>query len=72
MVLDRAMAPKRTVEIVEVGPRDGLQNESALVSTAAKIAATSSALVDAGVRRVEATSFVHPEARAADGRRRGR
>src|SRR5688572_14428874 len=60
MVLDRAMAPKRTVEIVEVGPRDGLQNESALVSTAAKIAYIE-ALVDAGVRRVEATSFVHPK-----------
>lgn len=54
------MAPNRTVEIVEVGPRDGLQNESVLVSTAAKIAYIE-ALVDAGVRRVEATSFVHPK-----------
>jgi hydroxymethylglutaryl-CoA lyase len=54
------MTPRRTVEIVEVGPRDGLQNESALVSTAAKIAYIE-ALVDAGVRRVEATSFVHPK-----------
>jgi len=47
------------VEIVEVGPRDGLQNESALVPTEAKIAYIR-ALLDAGVRRVEATSFVHP------------
>jgi hydroxymethylglutaryl-CoA lyase len=54
------MAPEHAVEIVEVGPRDGLQNESALVSTAAKIAYIE-ALVDAGVRRVEATSFVHPK-----------
>jgi len=50
----------RAVEIVEVGPRDGLQNESALVSTAAKIAYIR-ALVDAGARRIEATSFVHPK-----------
>jgi hydroxymethylglutaryl-CoA lyase len=47
------------VEIVEVGPRDGLQNESVLVSTAAKIAYIR-ALIDAGARRIEATSFVHP------------
>ncbi|GAA1040144.1 hydroxymethylglutaryl-CoA lyase [Virgisporangium ochraceum] len=52
--------PPSAVEIVEVGPRDGLQNESTLVSTAAKIAYIE-ALVDAGVRRVEATSFVHPK-----------
>ncbi len=52
--------PGPTVEIVEVGPRDGLQNESTLVSTAAKIAYIEQ-LVDAGVRRVEATSFVHPK-----------
>jgi hydroxymethylglutaryl-CoA lyase len=48
------------VEIVEVGPRDGLQNESTLVSTEAKIAYISR-LVEAGVRRMEATSFVHPK-----------
>jgi hydroxymethylglutaryl-CoA lyase len=57
------MAPEHpgpAVEIVEVGPRDGLQNESTLVSTAAKIAYIGH-LVDAGVRRVEATSFVHPK-----------
>ncbi|GAA0232716.1 hydroxymethylglutaryl-CoA lyase [Cryptosporangium japonicum] len=48
------------VEIVEVGPRDGLQNESALVPTAAKIAYIE-ALIAAGARRIEATSFVHPK-----------
>ncbi|WP_238008649.1 hydroxymethylglutaryl-CoA lyase [Dactylosporangium sp. AC04546] len=48
-----------SVEIVEVGPRDGLQNEQTLVSTAAKIAYIE-ALVGAGARRIEATSFVHP------------
>ncbi|WP_239083793.1 hydroxymethylglutaryl-CoA lyase [Asanoa ishikariensis] len=48
------------VEIVEVGPRDGLQNERTLVSTAAKIAYIE-ALVAAGARRIEATSFVHPK-----------
>ncbi len=47
------------VEIVEVAPRDGLQNESAVLSTDAKLRLIG-ALVDAGVRRMEATSFVHP------------
>ncbi|TQS44869.1 hydroxymethylglutaryl-CoA lyase [Cryptosporangium phraense] len=48
------------MEIVEVGPRDGLQNEDALVPTPAKIAYVE-ALVAAGARRIEATSFVHPK-----------
>jgi len=47
------------VGIVEVAPRDGLQNESATVSTAAKLHLVSG-LVAAGVRRIEATSFVNP------------
>jgi hydroxymethylglutaryl-CoA lyase len=47
------------VEIVEVGPRDGLQNESVLVSTEAKAELVRRA-VSAGIRRVEITSFVHP------------
>jgi hydroxymethylglutaryl-CoA lyase len=45
--------------IVEVGPRDGLQNESTLVSTKAKIRFVTH-LVDAGLTRIEVTSFVHP------------
>jgi hydroxymethylglutaryl-CoA lyase len=48
-----------TVEIVEVGPRDGLQNESVLVSTEAKADLVRRA-VSAGISRVEVTSFVHP------------
>jgi hydroxymethylglutaryl-CoA lyase len=49
----------RTVEIVEVGPRDGLQNESTLLPTQAKAELIWRA-VDAGLRRIEVTSFVHP------------
>ncbi|MCB9728988.1 MAG: hydroxymethylglutaryl-CoA lyase [Deltaproteobacteria bacterium] len=45
--------------ITEVGPRDGLQNEAAPVSSAAKVAFVE-ALVRAGVRQIEVTSFVHP------------
>ncbi len=47
------------MEIVEVAPRDGLQNESAVLSTEAKLRLIGG-LVAAGVRRMEATSFVHP------------
>ncbi len=49
----------RDVEIVEVGPRDGLQNESVLLPTDVKVELVRRALA-AGVRRVEVTSFVHP------------
>jgi hydroxymethylglutaryl-CoA lyase len=49
-----------SVEIVEVGPRDGLQNEDVVVDTATKVSLIER-MLDAGVRRVEATSFVHPE-----------
>jgi len=48
------------VEIVEVGPRDGLQNESTIVSTADKLMLVSRA-IDYGVRRIEVTSFVNPK-----------
>jgi hydroxymethylglutaryl-CoA lyase len=48
------------IEIVEVGPRDGLQNESALFTTPQKLELIGRAL-DAGARRVEATSFVNPK-----------
>jgi hydroxymethylglutaryl-CoA lyase len=46
--------------IVEVGPRDGLQNEAAFVPTADKIALIDR-LADCGLRTVEATSFVSPK-----------
>ena len=47
------------VTIVEVGPRDGLQNEAQPVSTALKIALVDR-LAAAGLREIEATSFVSP------------
>ena len=48
------------VEIVEVGPRDGLQNEARLIPTPAKIALID-LLSGAGFRRIEAASFVSPK-----------
>lgn len=48
------------VQIVEVGPRDGLQNEKEMVSTAAKIQLIDR-LVSSGLKRVEASSFVNPK-----------
>jgi len=53
------MATQR-IELVEVGPRDGLQNEPTVVDTAAKVVYIE-ALIAAGLRRIEATSFVHPK-----------
>lgn len=50
----------RSIEFVEVGPRDGLQNEKILVSTADKLALIGRA-IDAGARRIEVTSFVNPK-----------
>jgi hydroxymethylglutaryl-CoA lyase len=49
------------VRIVEVGPRDGLQNESAEVPTATKVELVER-LAACGLREVEATSFVNPKA----------
>jgi hydroxymethylglutaryl-CoA lyase len=49
------------VRIVEVGPRDGLQNEKTAVSVASRIAFIE-ALVGAGLRAVEAGAFVSPKA----------
>jgi hydroxymethylglutaryl-CoA lyase len=48
------------VTIYEVGPRDGLQNESAIVDVAVK-AEFIRRLVDAGLTTIETTSFVHPK-----------
>jgi hydroxymethylglutaryl-CoA lyase len=47
------------VELTEVGPRDGLQNEAAPVATADKIAFID-ALSRTGLRRIEVSSFVSP------------
>jgi len=48
------------IEMVEVSPRDGLQNESMLFTTSQKLELIGRAL-DAGARRIEATSFVNPK-----------
>lgn len=48
------------VNIVEVGPRDGLQNEPVTIPTAAKLAFIQ-ALGRAGLQQIEAGSFVHPK-----------
>ena len=47
----------RKIEIVEVGPRDGLQNDPVLMPTDVKIEFVER-LIDAGVKRMEAASFV--------------
>ncbi len=49
------------VRIYEVGPRDGLQNEAVAISVADKIRFIE-LLADAGLREIEATSFVAPRA----------
>lgn len=49
-----------SVEIVDVGPRDGLQAQPHLLDTDSKLALIER-LVDAGVRRVEVASFVNPK-----------
>src|SRR5215813_14472028 len=50
----------RSIRIVEVGPRDGLQNESAIIPTAKK-AEFIGLLVAAGLKDIEVASFVHPK-----------
>lgn len=48
------------IELVEVGPRDGLQSEPEVVSTQTKLELIRR-LVEAGLRRIEVASFVHPK-----------
>lgn len=50
----------RKVSIIEVGPRDGLQSEPEILTTDTKIEFIRRA-IDAGIRRMEVTSFVHPK-----------
>jgi hydroxymethylglutaryl-CoA lyase len=50
----------RRIEFLEVGARDGLQNEKDVISTADKLALISHA-INAGARRMEVTSFVSPK-----------
>src|SRR5579875_1632688 len=54
------MSSSESVRIVEVGPRDGLQNERTQVPTAVKIELIER-LADAGLRSIEATAFVSPK-----------
>ncbi len=58
MTESSAIEIDRHVRIYEVGPRDGLQNEAAEVPTEAKVRFVE-LLVAAGLREIEATSFVH-------------
>lgn len=57
---DRNQAVEKQIEIVEVGPRDGLQSEPKVVPTDTKAEFVSRSLA-AGIRRMEVTSFVHPK-----------
>lgn len=50
----------RPITIVEVGPRDGLQNEKAILDPAVRVDLVRR-LEAAGARRIEAVSFVHPK-----------
>jgi len=56
---DYTMAKQRHIEIVEVGPRDGLQSEPGVLATATKVAFIERAIA-IGARRIEVTSFVNP------------
>ncbi|MEO8888154.1 MAG: hydroxymethylglutaryl-CoA lyase [Jatrophihabitantaceae bacterium] len=49
----------KPLQIVEVSPRDGLQNEAAVISTDDKLALVRT-LIASGARRIEVTSFVNP------------
>ena len=50
----------QSVKVKEVGPRDGLQAESAILPTEDKLRLIG-CLADAGLREIETSSFVHPE-----------
>ena len=50
---------RAAVTILEVGPRDGLQNEAEIISAADKLGLIER-MLDVGVKRMEVASFVHP------------
>jgi hydroxymethylglutaryl-CoA lyase len=61
--MGKAWAEKRamgSIELLEVSPRDGLQNEPDIVSTENKLALIDAA-IQAGFRRIEVASFVNPQ-----------
>ena len=51
---------RKSITLVEVGPRDGLQSEPEILSTDSKVEFISKA-IEAGIRRLEVASFVHPK-----------
>ncbi len=53
-------AQRERVEIVEVGPRDGIQSQPTLLSTEQKLTFVER-LIGAGLRRIEVASFVNPK-----------
>jgi len=57
---DERNMTSRKINIVEVGPRDGLQSEPEILSTASKVEFIVRA-IDAGIKRLEVASFVHPK-----------
>lgn len=59
--MGEAGSPDRRVRVYEVGPRDGLQNEARVLSTADKLSFIR-LLAAAGLTEIEATSFVRPSA----------
>lgn len=50
----------KSIEVLEVGPRDGLQNEPDIISSKDKLQLINK-MIDAGIRRMEVASFVHPK-----------
>ena len=52
--------PLASIELVEVGPRDGLQNEPDIIGTATKLDLIGR-MIGYGARRLEVASFVHPQ-----------
>lgn len=60
MLVQERQPERSGVAIVEVSPRDGLQNESAVISTEKKVALIRRAIA-LGARRIEVASFVHPD-----------
>ena len=54
------MSSPASIEFVEVGPRDGLQNETGMVATADKLLLIERA-IEAGARRLEVASFANPK-----------
>lgn len=61
MTAMNAMNVREAIHITDVSPRDGLQNQALHVGTAGKLRLIE-LLVDAGLRSIEATSFVSPRA----------